>query len=331
METDDHFHSNRPIRIDVHLESQSLEQKRAEIRNGLLDTPRRLPTKYLYDDRGSALFELICELPEYYQTRTERGLLEAEADRIIGASQAEELVELGSGAATKTRALLSAMARQGTLRLYVPFDVSEGIVRRTAQELATEYPGLRVHGIVGDFINHLEHLPEGGRRLVIMLGGTIGNLPPDMAKGLLRNIAVEMTSGDFLLLGVDLIKDPARLEAAYNDSAGVTAEFNKNMLPVMNRMVRANFDPKAFDHLASYHEDRHRMEIRLRSSKNQTVSLPDLNLELSLREGEEILTEISTKYSRDSAGKLLSDGGFQCIDWYTDPAHLFGLALARKP
>lgn len=331
MKKDDPLNSTRPIQIDVHLERQSLEQERDEIRKGLLDSPRQLPTKYLYDDRGSALFELICELPEYYQTRTERALLEAEANRIVGVSQAEELVELGSGAATKTRALLSAMARHGTLRLYVPFDVSEGIVRRTAQELTGEYPGLRVHGIVGDFINHLEHLPEGGRRLVIMLGGTIGNLSPDMARGLLRNVAAEMTSGDYLLLGVDLIKDPARLEAAYNDSAGVTAEFNKNMLPVMNRMLRANFDPKAFDHIASYNEDRHRMEIRLRSSKNQTVSLPDLDLELSLRGGEEILTEISTKYNRDSAGTLLGDGGFACVDWYTDPAQLFGLALARKP
>ena len=201
------------IIVDVHVDSQDPEVIKEEIRDGLLSTPKKLPTKYFYDDRGSTLFEKICELPEYYQTRTEHQLLESVAEDVVEQTGAEELVELGSGAATKTRVLLDAMAQAQQLKFYVPFDVSEGIVRRVAQELVEEYKGLQVHGIVGDFLAHLEHIPNGGKRLVVILGGTIGNMGPDTGPAFLSSIYDEMDKGDFFLLGVQLLTDVDRLEA----------------------------------------------------------------------------------------------------------------------
>ncbi len=319
------------IIVDVHVTGETPESARAELRAGLLATPRTLPTKYLYDDRGSELFEAICELPEYYQTRTERQLLIDCADQIVDLTKVEELVELGSGAATKTRVLLDAMARANQLRFYVPFDVSEGIVRRVAQELVNEYKGLQVHGVVGDFLAHLEHIPEGGRRLVVILGGTIGNLAPQAARTFISSIHSELTSGDFFLLGVQLETNIKRIEAAYNDSAGVTGEFNKNILHVMQEMVGATLNPDSFEHVARYNTTDHRIEMRLRSNEHQTIRIPGLDLSFDLEKGEEILTEISTKYDHPRAETLLEDSGFDMIKWYTDPDELIGLALARKP
>ena len=317
--------------IDVHVDGQDPKEIQSELRTALTSTPRALPTKYIYDDRGSELFERICELPEYYQTRTERKLLSACADQVVSLTGAEELVELGSGAATKTRVLLDAMARAQQLRFYVPFDVSEGIVRRVAQELVNEYDGLQVHGVVGDFLAHLEHIPEGGRRLVIILGGTIGNLGPEAAPAFLSSIFAEMASGDFFLLGVQLETDIHRLEAAYNDAEGVTAEFNKNILHVMQSTFGATLNPDTFDHIAIYNQANHRIEMRLRSVKQQKVTIPGLNLTFALDKGEEILTEISTKYDRPRTEALLNTSGFQLVEWFTDPEQLLGLALARKP
>ena len=319
------------IIVDVHVKSQTTKDIQSELRAGLTSTPRTLPTKYIYDDRGSELFERICELPEYYQTRTERKLLSACADQVVSLTGAEELVELGSGAATKTRVLLDAMARAKQLRFYVPFDVSEGIVRRVAQELVKEYDGLQVHGVVGDFLAHLEHIPEGGRRLVIILGGTIGNLGPEAAPAFLSSIHEEMASGDFFLLGVQLETDIKRLEAAYNDAEGVTAEFNKNILHVMQGMVGATLNPESFEHVAIYNQEQHRIEMRLRSMREQKITMPGLNLSLTLEKDEEILTEISTKYDRPRAETLLNKSGFQLVQWFTDPEQLIGLALAQKP
>ncbi len=319
------------ITIDVHLTTQDPAAIREEIRNGLLSSPRVLPTKYLYDDRGSELFEQICELPEYYQTRTEFKILSTYADQIIAQSEADELVELGSGAATKTRVLLDAMDRADQLNFYVPFDVSEGIVRRVAQELVEEYDGLQVHGVVGDFLSHLEHIPDGGKRLVVFLGGTIGNLDEAEGSAFLSSVNDEMATGDHLLLGVQCVTDIIRLEAAYNDSTGITAEFTKNIIPVMQEMVGADFDPDAFDHVARYNPDNSRIEIFLRSNKHQTVALPDLDLTLPLKEGEEIRTEISTKYDRKRTEHLLANAGFERVEWYADPEELLGLALAKKP
>ncbi len=319
------------IIIDVHLDNQSPDAVRDEIRTGLLSNPRRLPTKYFYDDRGSALFEQICTLPEYYPTRTEHQLLKTVADDVIARTCAEELVELGSGAATKTRVLLDAMARTNQLRFYVPFDFSESIVRRVAQELVEEYDGLRVHGVVGDFLAHLEHIPQGGRRLVVFLGGTIGNLGPDAAPAFLSSVADEMDRGDFLLLGVQLITDVGRLEAAYNDSAGLSAAFNKNMLSVLKVVIGAEFDPDNFDHVARFNHEKHQIEMHLRSVRRQVIPIPELGLTLQLEEGEEILTEISRKYTQHHVDALLTRAGFSPVAWYTDPAHLHGLALAQKP
>ncbi len=319
------------IIIDVHLNNQDPDTIKEEIRVGLLSTPRKLPTKYFYDDRGSALFEQICELPEYYPTRTEHQLLKTVADDVIAQTGAEELVELGSGAATKTRVLLDAMARANQLRFYVPFDFSEGIVRRVAQELVEEYEGLRVHGVVGDFLAHLEHIPQGGRRLVMLLGGTIGNLGPEAAPAFLSSVSHEMDRGDFLLLGVQLITNVERLETAYNDSAGLSAAFNKNMLFVLKTVIGAEFDPDAFDHVARFNHDEYRIEMHLRSVREQVIPIPELELTLRLEEGEEILTEISTKYTRPHVEALLTRAGFSPVAWYADPDHLHGLALAQKP
>ncbi|WP_454063467.1 L-histidine N(alpha)-methyltransferase [Candidatus Nitrospira salsa] len=319
------------IIIDVHVSDETPTNVQLELRKGLESTPRRLPTKYLYDDRGSELFEAICELPEYYQTRTERHLLNQYADQIMSLTKAEELVELGSGAATKTRVLLDAMAQANQLRFYVPFDVSEGIVRRVAQELVKEYKGLHVHGVVGDFLTHLEHIPDGGRRLVVILGGTIGNLDSQSALNFVSSIHAEMASGDFFLLGVQLETSIKRIEAAYNDSTGVTAAFNKNILNVMHEMFGATLNPDTFDHVALYNKTDHRIEMRLRSKESQCVEIPGLDFSFELEKGEDILTEISTKYDHPRAEKLLKQSGFDMIKWYSDSEELIGLALARKP
>ena len=318
------------IIIDVHLDGQDPTAIHAELRAALTSTPRAIPTKYLYNDRGSALFERITELPEYYQTRTEGKLLSGCADQVVSISEAEELVELGSGAATKTRVLLDAMSRAQSLRCYVPFDVSEGIVRRVAQELVIEYEGLQVHGVVGDFLAHVEHIPEGGKKLVIFLGGTIGNLDRESAPVFLSSVYDAMGSGDFFLLGVQLVTDVGRLKAAYNDAKGVTEEFNKNILLVMQDMVGANLRPENFDHIALYNQPEHRIEMRLRSVNEQIINIPALDLSFTLKKGEDILTEISTKYDQPRTEALLGKSGFQLVEWFTDPEQLMGLALARK-
>lgn len=318
------------IIIDVHMNNQDPEAVKNEIREGLLSIPKKLPTKYFYDDFGSTLFEQICELPEYYQTRTEHQLLKTVADEVISQTGADELVELGSGAATKTRVLLDAMARAKQLKFYVPFDVSEGIVRRVAQELTEEYEGLQVHGVVGDFLAHLEHIPNGGRRLVVILGGTVGNMGTETGPAFLSSIYDEMDEGDFFLLGVQLITDVDRLEAAYNDSAGVTAAFNKNMLTVLQSVIGAEFDPEAFQHVARFNQEKSRIEMHLRSVRDQVIPIPELNFTLHLQEGEEILTEISMKFTRHQVEALLTRAGFSPVEWYTDTLHLHGLALAKK-
>jgi L-histidine N-alpha-methyltransferase len=306
------------------------ERDRAELRAALLRSPREIPSRFFYDDHGSRLFERICELPEYYQTRTEHALLAAIADQVVGLSGADELVEIGAGSAVKTRTLLDAMRRAGRLQRYVPVDVAEGTIRRAADELAAEYPELSVHGIVGDFTADLGRLPASARRLVIFLGGTIGNLRPAEADAFLRRRAREMAPGDHFLLGVDLVKPVARLEAAYNDSAGVTAAFNRNILRVVNRLAGGDFDPAAFRHRAFYDPARRWIEMRLVALQPQRVLLPGLDLALDLAAGEEILTEISAKYDREQAEALLAAAGLAPRQWFTDPEGLFGLALAVK-
>ena len=318
------------LTIETALERTDPEAELAALAAALDETPRRIPSRYFYDRRGSELFERITELPEYYPTRTERRLLEAVADEIARATGAEELVELGSGAASKTRILLDAMARASNLRTYVPLDVSESMVRRSAEELAGAYPDLLVHGLVADFHHHLDHIPPGEPRLVIFLGSTIGNLRPEEAVGFLRGIAALMAPGDYFLLGVDLVKDVAVLEAAYNDSLGITAEFNRNILRVVNRLAQGNFAPERFGHRAFFDPAASWIEMRLVAREAQTVRLEELELTLELEGGEEILTEISCKYRRPQVERMLADGGFLLDRWFGDDEGLFGLALARR-
>ena len=319
------------ITIDLPLTREDPDLVKTQITRGLQASPKTLPSKLFYDERGSTLFEQICELPEYYQTRTEHQLLTNCADEIVALSGAEELVELGSGAATKTRVLLDAMARINRLRYYVPFDVDETIVRRVSEELVREYPGLQIHGVVGDFLFHLEHIPEGGKRLVVILGGTIGNLPSGAAQKFLATVNTEMASGDYFLLGVQLITDRTRLIAAYNDKQGITAKFNKNIIRVLRHHFGSHADPEAFDHVARYNEDEYRIEMWLRSREDQILDFPVMDLQVQFKQGEEVRTEISTKYDRPLAEKLLTSSGFALVKWYCDSDNLIGLALAQKP
>lgn len=319
------------IRIDQPLAEDDPARLRGELAAALTATPRRIPSRYFYDDRGSELFEAITELPEYYQTRAEAALLAAVADEVVARSGARALVELGSGAATKTRLLLDSMERAGQLDLYVPIDVSASTVERTSRELIERYPGLSVHGVVGDFLEHLDIVPaDGGRRLVIFLGGTIGNLEPAAARAFLSEVAARMQPGEHFLLGVDLIKDPARLIAAYNDAAGLTAAFNLNALHVVNRVLAGDFDPSRFRHRAPWNAAEHRIEMWLHAREAMRVHLAAVDLTLDLEEGEGILTEVSTKYDEALARDLLAASGLSLERWFVADERLFGLALAIR-
>jgi L-histidine N-alpha-methyltransferase len=299
-----------------------------EVRDGLSREPKELPPKYFYDERGSQLFDTITTLPEYYPTRCEREILNRRAPEIVAQTGAGELVELGSGTASKTRALLYAMAGAGTLRRYVPFDVDPSVVEACAAELTELYPGLAVHGVVGDFGRDLDRIPEGHGRLFAFLGGTIGNLYPPERAAFLERVAGLMTAGDRLLIGTDLVKDRAVLEAAYNDSAGVTAEFNRNVLRVLNESLDADFDPAAFEHVAFFDEANSWIEMRLRSKGAQTVRIEGAALEIAFQDGEELRTEISAKFTRDAVDGELHAAGMRLDAFHTDDGGLFGLAVA---
>jgi L-histidine Nalpha-methyltransferase len=302
-----------------------------DVLDGLTRPFKELPPKHFYDARGGELFDRITELPEYYPTRAERAILEARAADIAGG--AAELVELGSGTATKTRLLLRAMAEAGTIERYVPIDVTEDMVRASAEELVGEYPGLSVHGIVGDFERHLGHVPApgAGPRIVALLGGTIGNFPPGSRRRFLRRMGSLLRPGrDRLLLGTDLVKDPATLEAAYNDSEGLTAEFNRNVLHVMNRELGADFDVGAFDHFAFYDREREWIEMRLRATRRMDVRIADLDLDLDFAAREEMRTEISAKFTREQLAGDLAAAGLRPVEVMTDPDRLFALSLSER-
>jgi len=319
-----------PIEIDVHLRADGGVAMERDIRLGLTAKPKELSPKYFYDERGSQLFEQITELPEYYPTRAEREILTRRAPEIIAAAgEPDTLVELGSGSAAKTRHLLSAMRDAGCLGTYVPVDISEEITRETAESLVEEYPGLTIRGLVCDFEHDLERIPNGGgARLVAFLGGTIGNLYPDARRDFLIRIAALLEPGDQILLGTDLVKDRDRLEAAYDDSAGVTAEFNKNVLRVLNRELGADFDPDAFEHVARYDAEAARMDIRLRSLAEQTVRLDGLDLTVRFAAGEEMRTEISAKFTRERLDAVYREAGLRPGGWFTDPDEDYALSLA---
>ncbi len=319
------------IAIEVHLDADTAATMARDVRDGLLSEPKELAPKYFYDERGSQLFEQITELDEYYPTRAERAILAARATEIIAAAgKPRSLVELGSGSAAKTRHLLDAMRDSGCLHTYVPVDISEEITHETAEMLVDEYPGLIVRGLVCDFEHHLERIPDGDSgRLIAFLGGTIGNLYPAPRRDFLTRLAGLMGPGDRLLLGTDLVKDTGRLEAAYDDAEGVTAEFNKNVLQVLNRELGADFDPEAFEHVARYDEDEARMDIRLRSLAAQTVRLDDLDLSVEFGAGEEMRTEISSKFTYEKLDRVYAEAGLEIAGWFTDPDCDYALSLAR--
>jgi L-histidine Nalpha-methyltransferase len=305
----------------------TLEQ---DVQHGLTAHPKDIPPKWFYDDRGSSLFDEITRLEEYYPTRREREILEARSSEIAQRTNADTLVELGSGTSEKTRLLLDGMRAEGTLRRYVPFDVSKQTLHDAAAAIEAEYSGIDVQPVVGDFTLDLDHIHRGGRRLVVFLGGTIGNLLPEARARFLRDVAELLGSDDFFLLGTDLVKDVDRLEAAYDDAQGVTAEFNKNVLRVMNRELDADFDLDAFEHVAFFDTEREWIEMRLRSTREQTVRVRALDLDVSFGAGEEMRTEISAKFTHARVEAELAAAGMELVAWWTDSEGDFALSLARR-
>jgi len=318
------------VRIDSYLDGGGERSLADDVLDGLTRPFKELPPKHFYDARGAELFDRICELPEYYPTRTERAILRERADEIAAETGAAELVELGSGTAAKTRVLLDALESAGTLRRYIPLDVTESMVRMSAETLVREYPDLAVHGVVGDFERHLNEVPEPlGPRIVAFLGGTIGNFPPGSRRRFLRQIARLLGPEDFLLMGTDLVKDPGVLEAAYDDAQGVTAEFNRNVLHVLNRELDADFDPEGFEHVALFDERHEWIEMRLRARRAQTATVRALDMTVDFDAGEELRTEISAKFTLERATGDLAAAGLELVHWLTDADEMFALSLSR--
>ncbi|WP_422769268.1 L-histidine N(alpha)-methyltransferase [Plantactinospora sp. WMMC1484] len=314
--------------LEIHLEEQDLARAlREDVRTGLTAVPRWLPPKWFYDARGSELFEEITRLPEYYPTRAERAVLAARAGEIARIADAKTLIELGSGSSEKTRLLLDALTTRGDLGTFVPLDVSVSALRQSTADIAAAYPGLRVRGIVGDFTRHLDRLPTGGRRLVAFLGGTIGNLLPAERATFLAALRSALERGDWLLLGTDLVKDPGVLVPAYDDAAGVTAEFNRNVLHVLNRELGADFEVDAFAHVALWDPEQRWIEMRLRAGRPMRVRV--LDLDLAFAEGEEVRTEISAKFRPSDIDAELSAAGFAVQARWTDDDGLFAVTLAQ--
>jgi len=315
--------------LDRHLAPDAMRAAlREDVWRGLTATPKWLPPKWFYDARGSELFDEITRLPEYYPTRCERAALSACADEVAARTGADTLVELGSGTSEKTRVLLDALRTAGTLRRFVPFDVDESVLVTASEQVAADYPGVAVHAVVGDFERHLPLLPRDGRRLVAFLGGTIGNLLPAERAAFLGELAATMGSDDALLLGTDLVKDPARIVAAYDDGAGVTAEFNRNVLRVVDRELGGTFDPDAFAHRAVWDAEQEWIEMRLESTREQLVRVEALDLQVRFAAGEQMRTEVSAKFRRSRVEAELAAAGLRLVLWQTDPAGEFGLSLS---
>jgi len=320
------------VRLESHLDGAAAGTLAEDVLDGLTRPFKELPPKHLYDARGSELFERITKLPEYYPTRTERAILASCAADIVATTGAAELVELGSGSASKTRLLLDEMRDAGTLERYVPFDVSEAAVRDSVAALRAAYPGLDVHAILGDFERDLPHVPASRRgrpRIVAFLGGTIGNFTPGSRRRFLRALGELLGPGDHLLLGADLVKDVDVVEAAYDDAAGITAEFNRNMLAVVNRELGADFEPALFDHVAFFDPEHEWIEMRLRARRACRVRIPRLGLDVRFRRGEEMRTEISAKFTWARLHDDHAAAGLELRRWFTDPDEQFAVTLAR--
>jgi len=314
-----------------HLAADSAYQAlRRDVLDGLATSPKSLPPKWFYDSVGSDLFDQITRLPEYYPTRAEAEILRARSAEIASVAGADTLVELGSGTSEKTRTLLQALDDGGTLRRFVPFDVDASMLSAAATAIQREYPDIEIAAVCGDFEEHLSEIPDGGRRLFVFLGSTIGNLTADPRAEFLAALASVMRPGDSLLLGTDLVKDTGRLVAAYDDAAGVTAQFNRNVLAVINRELDADFDVDAYRHVARWNADDERMEMWLRAQSAQRVRIAALDLTVEFAAGEEILTEVSCKFRADAVADELARAGLRPTRWWTDNAGDFGLSLAVK-
>jgi L-histidine N-alpha-methyltransferase len=319
------------VMLANHLEADSANRAlRSDVLHGMAQTPKSLPPKWFYDEVGSDLFDQITRLPEYYPTRTEAAILRTTAASIAEAAAADTLVELGSGTSEKTRMLLDALHSLGTLRRFIPFDVDARVLQAAGGAILEEYPGIDVDAVCGDFEEHLPEIPDGGTRLIAFLGSTIGNLTPGPRAEFLATLATVMRPGDSLLLGTDLVKDAGRLVRAYDDSAGVTAAFNRNVLAVVNRELDADFDLDAFAHVARWNTDEERIEMWLRSGRSQSVHINALDLHVDFGAGEEMLTEVSCKFRREKVADELADAGLALTRWWTDPDGDFGLSLAVK-
>ena len=332
--------SPTPVQVDSWLSEDDERSLANDVLDGLTKPFKELAPKHFYDARGSELFEQITEQPEYYPTRTELAILRDSAAEIVALTGAGELVELGAGASDKARVLLDAMRETVPThpRRYIPLDVSQSVVEDAARTLIADYEDLQVHGVVGDFERHLEHVPDavggvgggvGGHRIIALLGGTIGNFPPGTRRTVLGRIATLLGPCDRLLLGTDLVKDPHVIEAAYNDAAGITAEFNRNLLYVLNRELDADFQPESFEHIAFYDRRNEWVEMRLRAIRASSVYIADLDLRVEFAAGEELRTEISAKFTRPHVEADLEASGLELERWFTDDKKLFAVTMAR--
>ncbi len=317
-----------PFRLDRHLLPDAMRTAlEADVRAGLTATPKTLPAKWFYDARGSMLFDEITRLEEYYPTRREKEVLAREAASFADLTGADTFVELGSGTSQKTRLLLDALRDVGTLTRYVPFDVDESILSSAGQAVAQDYPGVEVHAVVGDFEHHLPLLRAGGRRLIAFLGGTMGNLDPHQRAQFLATLTATMGPDDALLVGTDLVKDPARLVRTYDDARGVTAQFNRNVLHVLQNQLGADLDPGAFEHVAVWDAEQEWIKMRLRARGPQTVRV--LDLAVAFADGEELRTEISAKFRRERVAQELAEADLRLERWETDASGDYALSLAR--
>ena len=318
-----------PITIAIHTFGRELRDDLVrDVQGGLGADRKWLPPRWFYDERGSELFEAITRLPEYYQTRTETAILKEAAADVIACVRPEAMVELGAGSAAKTRLLIEAGVRD-RLSCFVPFDISEAFLQQTARSLAADFPGLAVYAVVGDFSMHLDRVPRHGRQLVVFLGSTIGNFDDEPRRQFLGRVRQLLEPRDAFLLGVDLVKDDAELVAAYADAASVTAQFNLNVLRVLNRELGADFDVGAFEHVATWNRERSRIEMYLRARTRQRVSIPLAGMVVDFASGEAVLTEISVKFTPESIQRELAASGLGLARWYTDPRERFALSLCR--
>jgi L-histidine N-alpha-methyltransferase len=319
-----------PITIAVHtLGRDSRVEFIDDVRQGLTRTPKTLQPRWFYDDRGCELFDEITLLPEYYQTRTEMAILQRHARDIMERVRPASIVEVGAGSCTKSRVLIRAAKGMGSLWTFVPFDISEATLRRSATELSEEFDDLTVYCVTGEFDHHLSQIPRFGRQLIVFLGSTIGNFEASEAQRFLSDVRRLMRPGDHFLIGVDLVKEPAQLIAAYDDSRGITADFNRNLLTRINRELEGDFDVEAFSHAILWNGPEHRIEMYLRSNVAQTVTVRGADLVASFNKDEMLRTEVCTKYTRSTIETMLQAVGVDAVDWYTDPENRFGLLLAR--